>query len=90
MSLQSQETSPAPSPALWCYRSLSVPPAVCTSSPKTHTEEKQEDEQNKARRKVASEIREATHVCRAIACVVPDVVHHRGQVLQAVGDVVWQ
>lgn len=88
MSLQSLETSPAPSPALWCYRSPSVPPAACTSSSKTEKKYRWISTPKKGGRwRVRSE---ATHVCRAIACVVPDVIHHRGQVLQAVGDVVWQ
>lgn len=30
----------------------------------------------------------STHVCGPVSGVVPDVVHQRGQVLQAVGDVV--
>lgn len=30
----------------------------------------------------------STHICGPVSGVVPDVVHHGGQVLQAVGDVV--
>lgn len=33
-------------------------------------------------------LRGDTHVCGAIACVVPDVIHHGGKVLQTVWDVV--
>lgn len=29
-----------------------------------------------------------THVCGPVSSIVPDVVHHGGQVLQTVGDVV--
>lgn len=33
-------------------------------------------------------LRGNTHVCGAIPCVVPDVIHHGGEVLQTVWDVV--
>lgn len=40
------------------------------------------------RRRRRRRVTGSTHVCGSVSGVVPDVVHQRGEVLQAVGDVV--
>lgn len=32
----------------------------------------------------------STHICGSVSSIVPYVVHHGGQVLQTVRDVVWE